>query len=127
MNEEDDDDDEIGKDLETEESEFEDVGSMLQTLKNSGVDLSEPRLIEHTFYCQDAEAVDKLAEHMKSLGYEVDDAVSNLAFKADMKPGEFMLVVSENACPDQMEMKEDQFDEIADQFLATYDGWGTAI
>lgn len=127
MNEEDDDDDEIGQDLETEESEFEDVGSMLKTLKDSGVDLSEPRLVEHTFFCEDAESVDKLAEHMRSLGYEIDDAVSNLAFDADRKAGEYMLVITENACPDQMELKEDQFDEIADQFSASYDGWGTAI
>ncbi len=98
---------------------------LLAILKERGVQLEEPREIDHCFFCKDAETVNKLYEEVSKLGLEL--AGGDFEENEFIDEGEYALTVKETARPDQMSDRQEQLEELAEKFECSYDGWGSAI
>jgi len=75
--------------------------SLLGMLKNMGVDLDVPRLIEHSFYCPDAATVWLLAADVAAIGLEMDEEYSDLYDGEDDGLGKYTLDCREMTTPNK--------------------------
>ncbi|WP_055735440.1 MULTISPECIES: ribonuclease E inhibitor RraB [Bacillaceae] len=99
-----------------------DDGAVLQSLKDSGVDMSKPREVEFILLCPNRRSARKVAKLVELEGYEVD-------VDEDEEHEEFVLVCKKVIHLTHAEIVKHQHDleEITARYEVKIDGWGAMV